>query len=194
MRIATRVRDWRLTALLLAGVGVPVLVSGVEATTVKQLSLEQMVRGSQRIILGRCVSLETYWNKTRTRILTATRFAVTEDLKGESRGAATVVTVGGTMDGLTQVVSGTPRFREHEEVLLFLEAGKGDYWILMGLSQGMFRIATDRRGIKVAYHASSGLHLVSASAETSAQTPIPTRVELDRLLSRIRQLVAITGE
>ena len=194
MRIATRVRDWRLTALLLAGVGVPVFAPGVEATTVKQLSLEQMVRGSQRIILGRCLSQETYWNKTRTRILTATRFAVTEDLKGDSRGVATVVTVGGTMDGLTQVVSGTPKFRENEEVLLFLEAGKGSYWILMGLSQGMFRIATDRRGMKVAYHGSSGLHLVSASAETSAQTPIPTRVELDRLLSRIRQLVGMAGE
>jgi hypothetical protein len=194
MRIAARVRDWRLTALLLAGVGVPVLVSGLEATTVKQLSLEQMVRGSHRIMLGRRVSQETYWNKNRTRIYTATRFAVTEDLKGESRGTATVVTVGGTVDGMTLMVPGTPQFREHEEVLLFLEAGKGSYWILMGLSQGMFRIATDRRGMKVAYHASSGLHLVSASAETSAQTPIPTRVELDRLLSRIRQLVAITGE
>ena len=194
MRIATRVRDWRLTALLLAGVGVPVLVSGLEATTVKQLSLEQMVRGSHRIMLGRCVSQETYWNKTRTRIYTATRFAVTEDLKGDSRGTATVVTVGGTLDGLTQVVSGTPTFRVNEEVLLFLEAGKGGHWILMGLSQGMFRIAADRRGVKTAHHASSGLHLVSASAETSDQTPIPSRVELDRLLSRIRQLVGMAGE
>ena len=194
MAIRITGRGWWITALLLGGVGLLGFAPAVEATTVKQLSLEQMVRGSQRIILGRCVSLETYWNKTRTRILTATRFAVTEDLKGDSRGVATVVTVGGTRDGLTQVVSGTPKFRENEEVLLFLEAGKGSYWILMGLSQGMFRIATDRRGMKVAYHASSGLHLVSASAETSAQTPIPTRVELDRLLSRIRQLAAITGE
>ena len=194
MAIRITGRGWWITALLLGGVGLLGFAPAVEATTVKRLSLEQLVRGSQRIILGRCVSQETYWNKTRTRILTATRFAVTEDLKGDSRGVATVVTVGGTRDGLTQVVSGTPKFRENEEVLLFLEAGKGSYWILMGLSQGMFRIATDRRGMKVAYHASSGLHLVSASAETSAQTPIPTRVELDRLLSRIRQLAAITGE
>ena len=194
MGMSMRARGWWMAVLLSAGTGIPGFAPGVEATTVKQLSLEQMVRGSQRIILGRCVSQETYWNKTRTRILTATRFAVTDNLKGESRGVATVMTVGGTLDGLTQVVSGTPKFRENEEVLLFLEAGKGGYWILMGLSQGMFRIATDRRGMKVAYHASSGLHLVSASAETSAQTPIPTRVELDRLLSRIRQLAAITGE
>ncbi len=194
MGMSMRARGWWMAVLLSAGTGIPGFAPGVEATTVKQLSLEQMVRGSQRIILGRCVSQETYWNKTRTRILTATRFAVTDNLKGESRGVATVMTVGGTLDGLTQVVSGTPKFRENEEVLLFLEAGKGGYWILMGLSQSMFRIATDRRGMKVAYHASSGLHLVSASDETSAQTPIPARVELDRLLSRIRQLAAITGE
>ena len=146
MGMSMRARGWWMAALLSAGTGIPVFAPEVEATTVKQLSLEQMVRGSHRIMLGRRVSQETYWNKTRTRIYTATRFAVTEDLKGESRGAATVVTVGGTMDGLTQVVSGTPRFREHEEVLLFLEAGKGSYWILMGLSQGMFRIATDPPG------------------------------------------------
>lgn len=194
MGMAMRVGSWLVTTLLLVGVGVPVFVPGVEATTVKQFSLEQMVRGSHRIILGRCVSQETYWNKTRTRILTANRFAVTEDLKGESRETATVVTVGGTMDGLTLAVSGTPRFRENEEVLLFLEAGKGDYWILMGLSQGMFRIAADPQGIRTAHHASSGLRLISASPESSSQTPIPGRIGLDRLLSRIRQLVPNTGK
>lgn len=188
-------KAWRelVSALVLAGAGVPVLVSGVEATTVQQLSLEEMVRGAHRIMLGRRVSQETYWNKTRTRIYTATRFAVAEDLKGDARGAATVVTVGGTIDGLTLVVSGTPRFREHEEVLLFLEAGKSGHWILMGLSQGMFRITADRGGVKTAHHASSGLHLIPGLPESSTQTPIPNRVELDRLLSRIRQLVADTG-
>ena len=194
MRIA--MRAWRELGktLLLAGVGVPVLVSGLEATTVKRLSLEQMVRGSHRIMLGRCISQDTYWNKNRTRIYTATRFAVTEDLKGESRGTATVVTVGGTIEGMTLVVSGMPSFRVHEEVLLFLEAGKSGNWILMGLSQGMFRITADRRGVRTAHHTSSGLHLVAGSPESSSQTPIPNRIELDRLLSRIRQLVGNTGK
>lgn len=183
-----------VTFLLLTVVGVPVLVSGLEATTVKRLSLEQMVRGAHRIMLGRRVSQETYWNKARTRIYTATRFSVTEDLKGESRQTATVVTVGGTVDGLTLMVSGTPQFREHEEVLLFLEAGKSGDWILLGLSQGMFRITADRGGVKTAHHASSGLHLIPGSPESSSQTPIPNRVALDQLLSRIRQLVGNPGK
>lgn len=194
MSIVVRRRGWWLTTLLLAGAGIAGIAPRLEATTVKQLSLEQMVRGSQRIVLGRRVSQETYWNKTRTRIFTATRFAVTEDLKGESRGTTTVVTVGGTMDGLTLVVSGTPRFREREEVLLFLETGKSGNWILMGLSQGVFRITADREGVKTAHHASFGLHLVPASPESSSQTPIPAQVELDRLLSRIRQLVGMAGK
>lgn len=194
MSIVVRRRGWWLTTLLLAGAGIAGIAPWVEATTVKQLSLEQMVRGSQRIVLGRRVSQKTYWNKTRTRIFTATRFAVSEDLKGESRGTATVVTVGGTMDGLTLVVSGTPRFREREEVLLFLETGKSGNWILMGLSQGVFRITADREGVKTAHHASSGLHLIPASPESSSQTPIPAQAELDRLLSRIRQLVGMAGK
>jgi len=189
-------KAWRVpvSALVLAGVGVPGFVSGLEATTVKRFSLEEMVHKSQRIMLGRRVSQETYWNKNRTRIYTATRFEVTEDLKGESRRTATVVTVGGTIDGMTLVVSGTPSFREHEEVLLFLEAGKSGNWILLGLSQGMFRVTADRRGVRTAHHASSGLGLVAGSPESSSQTPIPNRVELDRLLSRIRQLVGNSGK
>ena len=189
-------RAWRelVTALLLVGVGVPVFVSGVEATTVKRLSLEQMVRGAHRIMLGRRVSQETYWNKARTRIYTATQFAVTEDLKGDFRETATVVTVGGTIDGMTLVVSGTPRFREREEVLLFLEAGKSGNWILMGLSQGTFRITADRRGVRTARHASSGLHLIPAPDQSAPRTPIPSQVELDRLLSRIRQLLGNSGK
>ena len=189
-----RIRKGWVTALLLAGVGVSVFSPRVEATTVKQLGLEQMVRGAHRIILGRCVSRETYWNKTRTRIFTATRFAVEEDPKGGSLEVATVVTVGGTLDGLPQVVSGTPRFRVNQEVLLFLEAGKSGRWILLGLSQGMFRIAPDARGVKTAYHASSGLHLIPASPETSSRTPMPARVELEKLLTRIRQVVANSGK
>ena len=194
MGIAVRGRGWRLRALLLAAVGIPGFSPWAEAATVKQLGLEQMVRGAHRIVLGRCVSQKTYWNKARTRIFTATRFAVEEDLKGGSPEVATVVTVGGTLDGLTQVVSGTPRFRVNQEVLLFLEAGKSGAWVLLGLSQGMFRIEPDARGVKTAHHASSGLHLIPASPESSSRTPMPARVELEKLLSRIRQLVANSGQ
>ena len=86
MRFA--MKAWRelVTALLLAGIGVPVLVSGMEATTVKQLSLEQMVRGAHRIVHGRRVSQETYWNKNRTRIYTATRVCGDRRLEGRIPG------------------------------------------------------------------------------------------------------------
>ena len=194
MGIVVRSRGWCLTTLLLAAVSIPGIAPGLKATTVKRLSLEQMVRGSHGIMLGRCVSQETYWNKSRTRIYTATRFAVTEDLKGGSGKSATVVTVGGTIDGMTLAVSGTPSFRDNEEVLLFLEAGKSGNWILMGLSQGLFRITDDRRGVRTAHHAASGLHLIPTSPQSSSQTAIPARVELPRLLHRIRQLVANTGK
>ncbi len=189
MRIATKDRRWLVMALSVGALGLPVLGSGLQATTVERLSLEQMVRLSQRIILGRCVSRESYWNKTRTLILTSTRFAVTADLKGQSQGVATVVTVGGTKDGITQVVHGTPKFEDNEEVLLFLEAGKSGFWKPLGLSQGKFRIVTDHQGVKRAFHASSGLHFVPASAQLSSKAPVPTRIELGHLVNRIRQLI-----
>ena len=187
-------RHWFVMALSVATLGSAVLGLKLEATTVVRLSLEQMVRGSQRIIIGRCISQQTYWNKTRTLILTSTRFAVTEDLKGESHGAATVVMVGGTKDGITQEISGTPKFEDNEEVLLFLTAGKSGRWRPLGLSQGKFRIVTDHLGIRRALHASSGLHFSRASAGSSSKAPMPARIEIDRLLSQIRQLINSGGE
>lgn len=193
-RTAVSHRRWWVMALSVATLGRAVLGLELEATTVVRLNLEQMVRGSQRIIIGRCLSRRTHWNRTRTLILTSTRFAVTEDLKGESRGFATVVMVGGTKDGITQEVSGVPKFEVGEEVLLFLTAGKSGRWRPLGLSQGKFRIVTDRQGIRQALHASSGLHFSRASAGESSKAPIPARIEIDRLLSRIRQLINSGGE
>src|SRR5262245_49019640 len=91
-----------------------------EATTVEKLSLEEMTRRSNRIVVGRCISTDSRWNEKNTLILTFSKFSVSEDLKGKSGGWITVMTVGGTVNGVTQTVVGTPQFAADQEVVLFL--------------------------------------------------------------------------
>jgi hypothetical protein len=161
-----------------------------EATTVVKLSLEEMTRRSKRIVVGRCISTESRWNGKNTLILTFSKFSVSEDLKGESGGSITVMTVGGTVNGVTQTVSGTPQFAADEEVVLFLEGTKSSQWQPVGLSQGRFRILRESgTGQQEVVHDLSGLELYDTSTRAAAGPQKPHRMPLEIFLARVRNLV-----
>jgi hypothetical protein len=181
-------RGFRWLATLL--VSVLVAQGGAVATTVSKLSLEELVRKSGRIILGRCLSTESRWNQRNTLIYTYSKFAVTENFKGQAGGFVNVVTVGGTVDGITQAVSGMPQFEQDEEVVLFLEASKNDLWQPVGLSQGKFRIVKDSRtGDTEAILSLSGLQLYGTSSGNVSMQDKPQRIPLGQLIQRIKSLV-----
>jgi hypothetical protein len=181
-------RGFRWLATLL--VSVLVAQGGAVATTVSKLSLEELVRKSGRIILGRCLSTESRWNQGNTLIYTYSKVAVTENFKGQAGGFVNVVTVGGTVDGITQTVSGMPQFEQDEEVVLFLEPSKNDLWQPVGLSQGKFRIVKDSRtGDTEAILSLSGLQLYGTSSGTISMQDKPQRIPLGQLIQRIKSLV-----
>ena len=161
-----------------------------ESTTVEKLSLEELTRRSRKIVVGRCLSTASRWNEKHTLILTFSKFAVSEDLKGRSHGSVTVMTVGGTVDGITQTVSGSPHFFPNEEAILFLEATKSSHWQPVGLSQGKFLIVKDPRGSeKEVMHNLNGLELYDTSAKALSVQPKSFRAPLETFLSRLRKLI-----
>jgi hypothetical protein len=165
------------------------LLLTAESTTVEKLSLEELTRRSQKIVLGRCVSTESRWNEKNTLILTFSKFSVSEDLKGQSHGSVTVMTVGGTVNGITQTVSGSPQFSPDEEAVLFLETTKSRYWQPVGLSQGRFRIVKDSpSGAKEVVHSLAGLELYDVSVRNLSAQPKPYRAPLESFLARVRNL------
>jgi hypothetical protein len=176
-----------LTTLLISVLATEGVAFG---TTVLKLSFEELVRRSGRVILGRCLSTESRWNQENTLIFTYSKFAVSENLKGQANGFVEVMTVGGVVNGITQTVSGMPHFEVNEEALLFLEPFKKDRWQPLGLSQGKFRIEKNSQtGDKEAVLNLSGLRLYgTSSGDTSIQTH-PQRVPLDRLVEAIKHLV-----
>lgn len=160
-------------------------------TTVEKFTLEDLVQKSGRIVIGKCFSTESRWNTTNTLILTTSRFVVSEPLKGASEGFIAVTTVGGTLDGITQTVSGMPQFLLEEEVLLFLEPSKNGNWQPLGLSQGKFRILRNRlTGEGEVVHSLSGLQLYDPVTRKLSQPEKPARAPLSQMVERIKRLVA----
>jgi hypothetical protein len=177
----------RLATLLIA---VLVTRGAAFGTTVLKLSFEELVRKSGRIILGRCLSTESRWNQGNTLIYTYSRFAVSENFKGQANGFVDVVTVGGVVDGITQTISGMPHFEVNEEVVLFLEPSKRDLWQPVGLSQGKFRIEKNSQtGDKEAVLSLSGLRLYGTPSGNTSIQDHPRRIALGRLVQVIKRLV-----
>jgi len=160
------------------------------STTVEGLTLEGLVQKSGRIIVGKCLSTESRWNDQSTLILTTSRFAVSEAIKGSSDGFVTVTTIGGTLNGITQTVSGMPQFVEQEEVLLFLESARDGKWQPLGLSQGKFRILKNRlTGESEVVHSLSGLQLYDPVTRELSHHEKPSRAPLTQMLERIKRMV-----
>ncbi|MGH9429044.1 MAG: hypothetical protein ACRD2L_22400 [Terriglobia bacterium] len=162
----------------------------VFSTTVEKFTLDDLVQKSGRIIVGKCMSRASRWNDRNTLILTTARFAVSEPLKGSNDGFVNVVTVGGTLDGITQTVSGMPVFEPEEEVLLFLEPSKNGHWQPLGMSQGKFRILRNRQtGEEEVVHSLSGLELYDPANRRLSQQEKPSRSPLKPMVERIRRMV-----
>ena len=109
----------------------------VQATTVQRLSLEDMTKKSNSIVLGRVRASRVYWSGNV--ILTTTTINVTETIKGQVSRDIEVTTVGGTVGDTTLHVSGMPAFQSGEDAVVFVEKS-GVFSTVVGLAQGKFTV------------------------------------------------------
>jgi hypothetical protein len=116
------------------------------ATTLERMSIAKMTQAAQLVVRAQCIGNSAAWDGGE--IWTFTSFAVEDSWKGAPSGAAQQLTVrllGGSVGNLSSTVSGVPRFRPGEEVILFLQSTtRGDYSIESWV-QGTFRIHRDAR-------------------------------------------------
>ncbi len=129
----------RASTLSFCAVAMLLAASGAaKATTLLRMSLAQMSRTAGAIVRARCVGNTTGWDAGE--IWTFTSFEVEEAWRGAPAAQITVRLLGGRVGNLTSSVSGVPRFRPGEDVVLFLEpTPRGDYSIV-SWQQGTFRI------------------------------------------------------
>jgi hypothetical protein len=117
--------------------------ASVTPTTLAHMSLAKMTHVSSLILRARCVENYAAWDGDE--IWTFTTYEPMEVWKGSAQPRVRVRLLGGRVGNLTSNVSGVPRFRAGEDVVLFLmPAMRGDFSVVSWV-QGAFRIHRDPR-------------------------------------------------
>ena len=107
------------------------------------LTVAKLTHASSLILRAHCVGNYTAWDAGE--IWTFTTYEPTEVWKGAAQPRVRVRLLGGRLGNLTSNVSGVPRFRAGEDVVLFLApTPRGDFSVVSWV-QGTFRIHHDQR-------------------------------------------------
>jgi hypothetical protein len=158
------------------------------AATVERFSLQELTRKAGKVLIGQCMAVESRWNAKGTLILTYSKFAVRESLKGSKGAEIVVITPGGTVGNKTQKVAGMPSYQAGQEALLFLEPVRGGGWQTLGMGQGKFQIRQNpRTGVREAIQSLQGLEFYAASGQDTAVEHTPSPIPLEKLIQRVRE-------
>src|ERR1700677_4949641 len=119
------------------------LCNAAAPTTLAHMSVAKLTQASRLIVRARCVDNIAAWDAAE--IWTFSTFEPSEIWKGSSPQRVSVRLLGGRVGNLTSNVSGVPRFKAGEEVVLFLTPTTlGDFSVVSWV-QGTFRIHHDQR-------------------------------------------------
>jgi hypothetical protein len=136
------------------------LLAPVRATTIEQLSLDEMILKSTAIVRGRVLGSQAALHNGL--IYTHHSVQVLERWKGPTQATVDVVVPGGRAKGLRQSFSGIPELTEGAEYLLFLWTGKSGLTHVIGLSQGALGLARNSNGEVVVGRSASNSVMLDA--------------------------------
>ena len=123
-----RSRRYRALCFCLAAGAALAFSCGAADASLLKLSVGQMGRLSRTIVVGRVASSSSHWvapapgESGRGSIVTITRLRLIGAVKGSPGRVVTVVTPGGRVGAVRQVVDGAPVFTKGRRYVVFLDA------------------------------------------------------------------------
>lgn len=172
-------------AALAAGLAAAVLLhaGAALASIALPTDVETLSRRADLIVRGTTVDSRAVRSADGRQIQTITTVRVAFSLKGLPPLDVEIVTPGGTLDGVTQAVSGAPLFARGEQVMLFLMRA-GRRFRVAGLSQGKFEIVEGPGGGLNVTQRTQGLEVVDRDG---AVRPAPglAPVPITQFLARV---------
>lgn len=106
-----------------------------------KVSLPDLVKEADHIVVGKVTSMKSSWDADKTLIRTFVTISVDEYVKGPSSRRDCVVSyVGGVVGDIGLWQSDTPRFKQGEQVLVFLKRDEKNTFKVLGRYQGKFTI------------------------------------------------------
>jgi len=139
-----RVRTRFLAGLAIALSVIAGFASRTSATTLEQLTLDDMARKSTAIVRARVTG--SHGGTRGTSIYTYFELQVIETWKsaGHTNKPTTEVAVpGGAFEGIRQSVTGAPELKLGQEYVLFLWTSRSGLTQVIGLSQGLFKVSEE---------------------------------------------------
>jgi len=109
-------------------------------TVVPRLSADDLVQGSEFIFQARVVRTWAAWDRSHKYIWTHHELEVQDSMKGAATRTIVVSEPGGSLEGLTQYIAGTPRYLPDEDVVVFLYRTPLGLLRTSGFAQGKFAI------------------------------------------------------
>jgi hypothetical protein len=126
-----------------------VVPAAIRATVLVPIEFRELVAVATTIVHGRVTEVRTEWVDGRRSIETFLTVDAGEYFKGGPGETVLVRLPGGTMGRYRTVFVGAPEFQRGDEVVLFLRGNPSRGAVIVGLSQGAFRVAPDRTGRRV---------------------------------------------
>jgi hypothetical protein len=168
------------------------MVANIAAgATLEQLSVEQMAQKATAIVRGRVSGCTG--EMRGSVIYTRCTVAVTERWKGQTPPETDFITPGGAAQGLVQIFTGTPKFTNGDEHVLFLWAGRSGIYQIIGLSQGKFDLKVTKAGEDEVYRSAAAERMLDKAGNDVQDQPVSmTASELRRRVKRA--LAAEPGE
>lgn len=197
-------RATRFAAVAIAGLAL-FGASLATATTVQKLSLADLAKKSDTIVLARVEDETARWEDGNKEIYSYITLRVLDPVKGmgkksengkspKNEETITIRQLGGTVDNMTSIVPGMPSFRRGEEVVLFLTAkdSKGYPWVV-GLQQGKYTVYSDENGIKQVRNDVDGMSTMSADG-TVQEAKVSKDQPLNAFLDGIKTQLDVDGK
>jgi hypothetical protein len=126
----------------------PTLTTKLYASDI-ELTLKELCNKSSDIVMARINSTESYFNKEEKRIFTRIELEIINSIKGQTRSLERIsmITIGGTVEGISTLVIGAPKYILGEQSLLFLYKvilpDKTSNYIVIGQAQGKYNISKE---------------------------------------------------
>jgi hypothetical protein len=173
--------------LLLPTLAVALLASvPASASVARAVPFEEKVGAADAIVLGKVVATESAWDPSHKFIVTRSTFQVEKALKGTPAPQLTLVTPGGSVDGIRQETIGVPSFDEGDERVVFVRSSKSGPTVAF-FDQGVYDVKRDSFGAVMVEPAASELVLVDTKSvrAASAAAPAPeTLADFERRVGR----------
>ena len=163
------------------------LLAPIQASTLLQLSLDDMIGKSTMIVRGK-VQQQTYAGFQGHMIWTHYTVQVSETLKGSPVRQLDVVVPGGNSKGIQQTYSGAPTFSIDQGYVMFLWTSKSGLTQVIGLSQGLFAVVPDSAGNSMVIRAAASERMLNISGQPVSDSDI--QMNLTDLRNRIQRVLS----